>query len=125
MVSGRHNGYIRKYRGRNPGDGQILLAEEELVLLIAADEVLDAQLNKEECRSNRVAIEKGVARGYKVDGSGIVSLIALSDGSVQYYIPEVLHARALHLAHHTPVGGHPGVSKQYYTMRRATACIGR
>ena len=29
-----------------------------------------------------------------------------------------MRPRILHLAHHTPVAGHPGITRQYYTMRR-------
>ncbi len=41
------------------------------------------------------------------------------DVTFQIYVPEgELRTRLLFLAHHTPLSGHPGIAKQFYTMRR-------
>ena len=52
------------------------------------------------------------------DDRGLVIHVAPLDGRHQMVIPPPLRQRALHLAHYTPASGHPGISRQFYTMRK-------
>ena len=89
------------------------------VALITIDELLEEQAKDEEhLRLGRRLISSNQARDYDHDERGLLARISPFDKAIQVFVPKTLRARALYLAHYTPVAGHPGVSKQYYTMRR-------
>lgn len=52
------------------------------------------------------------------DDRGIIVRIATFDNAVQILCPSSMRQKVLFLAHFTPISGHPGISKQYYTQRR-------
>ena len=98
---------------------EIFAADEASVELITVDELLAAQAEDEECQRYAALAASADAHDYVIDERGLVTRVSPVDGSRQLFIPKPHRARALHLAHHTPVAGHPGVSRQYYTMRRS------
>lgn len=86
--------------------------------LISINELREAQLSDTVCQKIRADIAKGEKSPYSEDHRGLLVRIAPTDRSVQIFVPVQLRPRALCLSHNTPVAGHPGVSRQYYTMRR-------
>ena len=98
---------------------EVFAARDPQVELITIEELLEAQGADEECKAILDTIAKGNARDYVVDERGILIRVAPVDKAEQAYITKPLRARALYLAHHTSVAEHPGVSRQYYTMRRS------
>ncbi len=40
------------------------------------------------------------------------------DSTAQDLVPKPLRQRLLHLAHHTRLAGHPGITHMFYTLRR-------
>ena len=98
---------------------EIFAAGEAHVELITIDELLKAQAEDGECQRYAALAASGRDRDFVIDERGLIVRLAPVDGARQVIIPKSLRARALHLAHHTPVAGHPGVSRQYYTMRRS------
>lgn len=94
---------------------QALSAE---VSLLTIDEIREAQLADPLSQKTRSAISQGKQTPYTEDDRGLIVRVAPVDHSIQIFIPEALRPRALYLAHYTPVSGHPGISRQYYTMRR-------
>ena len=44
--------------------------------------------------------------------------IAETDGTLQIFVPLKIRQRVLYLSHYTPLAGHPGITKQFYTMRQ-------
>jgi len=96
----------------------ILAIPDASIELITVHELMTAQAEDEECQKILKTIKANPDSDYEVDERGLIVRVAPVDASVQVIIPKKLRARALFLGHHTPVAGHPGVSRQYYTMRR-------
>ena len=96
----------------------VFSVETAPVELITIDELIEEQAKDEECQRLGRLISSNQARDYDHDERGLLVRISPVDKAIQVFVPKNLRARALYLAHYTPVAGHPGVSKQYYTMRR-------
>ena len=84
---------------------------------ITIDELFGAQLNDPECQEAREQIDERSKTPYFIDERGLIVRVALIDETVQILVPARLRPRALYLHHYTPVAGHLGVTRQYYTMR--------
>ena len=82
------------------------------------DDIRSAQASDKECQAIRAKWNAGTPTQYKEDERGLIVRIAPIDGAVQVFVPRELRQRVLFLAHHTPVAGHPGVTRQFYTMRQ-------
>ena len=88
------------------------------VSLVTIDQIRKAQHDDQDCQRVQKRIEEGVRTPYIEDERGLLVRISPKDGAVQILVPKELRQKVLFLAHYTPVAGHPGVSKQYYTMRQ-------
>ena len=88
------------------------------VNVITIDEIRAAQKEDAECQNIRKKIAEGEPTPYCEDERGLIIRIAQVDGAKQILIPKSLRQRALYIAHYTPAAGHPGVSRQFYTMRQ-------
>lgn len=89
-----------------------------VVSLLTIDEIREAQFTDSLCAKLRHDIDMGKAAPFSEDKRGLIVRIAPIDKAIQIVLPSALRSRALHLANHTPVAGHPSISRQYYTMRR-------
>ena len=92
--------------------------EKKSVTAITVDEIREAQLNDPECTEARRRIIVGEKTPYKEDERGLIVRVADIDGAVQILVPLALRQRVLYLSHYTPLAGHPGITKQFYTMRQ-------
>ena len=98
----------------------VFSVETAAVELITIDEILEEQAKDEECQRLGRLVSSHQAHDFDVDERGLlVRHIASGQGRTDLSYLSPLRARALYLAHYTPVAGHPGVSRQYYTMRRS------
>lgn len=103
----------------NTGDcWDVMAIPDSAIELITVDELLEAQSEDADCEKIMKIIGKTKDSDFEVDARGLIVRISPVDAAEQVVVPKKLRPRALYLGHHTPVAGHPGVSRQYYTMRR-------
>ena len=96
----------------------IAFAIDAEVSTVTLDEVRHAQEDDDDCIAVRAGWEACEASPYVEDERGLICRRSPIDGALGVYVPQSLHPRVLYLAHHTPVAGHPGITRQYYTMRQ-------
>ena len=87
-------------------------------MALTIDEIRDAQESDPFCQKIRKRLEKGERYSFLEDDSGLVIHVVPLDGRSQMVVPPPFRQRTLHLAHCTPVSGHPGISRHFYTMRK-------
>ena len=92
--------------------------EQKSVSALTIDEIREAQLNDPECTDARRRMAVGEATPYKEDERGLIVRVADIDGTIQILVPLGLRQRVLYLSHYTPLAGHPGITKPFYTMRQ-------
>lgn len=88
------------------------------VSLITLEEIRESQERDKACHLIREQITNNRPSSYVEDDRGLITRVAPLDKTVQILVPESLRQRVLFLSHHTPVAGHPGITKQFYTLRR-------
>ena len=88
------------------------------VSAVTLEEVREAQESDPECKVLREIIGKRREMPFIEDERGLLFRVAEADGILQVFVPQKLCQRLLHLAHHAPLAGHPGITRQFYTMRR-------
>lgn len=88
------------------------------VFLITVEELSASQATDEMFQEIRHRINSGNRDPYVEYQRGLFCCIAPLEGVFQILVPKDLRQKVLFLAHYTPVAGHPGVTRQYYTMRR-------
>ena len=121
-----HDEHLAQYRDLREAETEMqrtcgaLIApvEERVVSAITLDEIRSAQAEDKECMIMRQKLESESCPPYYEDERGIIVRKAPIDGVVQIFLTRSLRQRALFLAHHTPVAGHPGITRQFYTMRQ-------
>ena len=92
--------------------------EQKSVTAITVDEIGEAQLNDPKCKEARRRIEADETTQYKEDERGLIVKVADIDETIQILLPLNLRQRVLYLLHYTFLAGHPGITKQFYTMRK-------
>lgn len=90
---------------------------DAVVSVITLGEVRQAQEEYQECKIIRSNIQENRDTIFLVDERGLIVRIAEADGIYQIFVPRKLRHHILHLAHHTPLAGHPGITRQFYIMR--------
>ncbi len=84
---------------------------------ITIEEVLEAHENDPEFRAIRRELDGCRNTPFIEDERGLIIRVAEVDGICQIFVPRKLRQRIFHLVHHTPLAGHPGMTRQFYTMR--------
>ena len=96
------------------------LPEVDVPLPISQLELLRAQATDEYCRSVLDRRNKLLGTRFFVDRYGVLRREDPQDpDNSQVIVPEVLRPRLLSLAHNSPMAGHPGQTRMYYTLRQA------
>ncbi len=103
---------------RDDGGVSVLSAASVEVTPISAEEIRSAQEVDAFCKQTRQEIESGKPSLFGVDERGVLVRIAPLDGVRRVVVPENLRTKVVILAHHTRLGGHPGITRMYYTLRR-------
>ena len=100
---------------------EIFALREPKVDLITTEELISEQRNDPEVNKILKAKADGspTYQNFFINSTGLLIRKSPRDGAEQIFIPKNLRARALYLSHYTRTAGHPGVSRQYYTMRQS------
>ncbi len=84
---------------------------------VTIDEVHQAREDDPECDSIRKELNLRRDTPFVEDERGLLVRVTEPDGICQIFVPRELRLRLLHLAHHTLLAGHPGITRQFYMMR--------
>ncbi len=77
---------------------------------ISLEEIRGPQEFDAFCKQARQDIQIGKPSLFAEDERGVLVRIACRDGVRQLVVPENLRTKVLLLAHHTHLGGHPGIT---------------
>lgn len=86
---------------------------------ISLEDLRQAQDTDPYCKQIRADIETSDAPRFDDNDVGVLVRVSPIDGSRAYVVPERLRQKILLLAHHSRLGGHPGINKMYYTLRQS------
>eukprot|EP00171_Calliarthron_tuberculosum_P008354 IDg8354t1 len=92
---------------------------EAQISLLTVEELQQAQETDPLCQIAKADIDNNRPSPYVEDERGLIVRIASVDDAVQILCPVGLRQKVLFLSHYTPIAGHPGITKQYYSQRRS------